>query len=61
MLLTPIKLLKDELFRNTLLNIKGETEEIDGDTFNVYTGTSSTSNSHIKILIEDDIDVDDDI
>ena len=33
MLLTPIKLLKDELFRNTLLNIKGETEEIDGDDY----------------------------
>ena len=48
MLLTPIKLLKDELFRNTLLNIKGETEEIDGDD---YIESRITTNAMAKNLL----------
>tara|TARA_B110000444_G_scaffold156985_1_gene146799 strand:+ start:1480 stop:2454 length:975 start_codon:yes stop_codon:yes gene_type:complete len=48
MSLTPIKLLKDTLYRNTLLNLKGETDEIDGDD---YLESRITTNKRAKTLL----------
>lgn len=52
---------KDSISLNSELWKEAESTNVDGVKYNVYTGTNSAANSTIKLLIDDDIQVNHDI